>query len=84
MRRFGESAGGVGARLRGFEDRLRKLGAVGAWLCFVLLLSLAAVPTASAQTVTYIHADALGSVLTKSDADGNVVARITTSPVALS
>ncbi len=73
MRKFGGAAGGVSTRFRGVEDRVRKLGAVGAWLCFVLLLGLAAVPTASAQTVTYIHTDALGSVVAKSDANGNVM-----------
>jgi len=80
MRRFGGAAGGVSTRFRGVEDRVRKLGAVGAWLCSVLLLGLAAVPTASAQTVTYIHTDALGSVVAKSDANGNVIERITYEP----
>ncbi|WP_457322176.1 RHS repeat-associated core domain-containing protein [Stenotrophomonas sp. P5_B8] len=70
----------MSTRFRGVEDRVRKLGAVGAWLCFVLLLGLAAVPTASAQTVTYIHTDALGSVVAKSDANGNVIERITYEP----
>ncbi|WP_312236047.1 RHS repeat-associated core domain-containing protein [Stenotrophomonas sp.] len=37
-------------------------------------------PTASAQTVTYIHTDALGSVVAKSDANGNVIERITYEP----
>ena len=80
MRRFGETASGVSSRFGRFKDTVRKLGAVGAWLCFVLLLGLAAVPTASAQTVTYIHTDALGSVVAKSDANGNVIERITYEP----
>ena len=80
MRRYGEAAGGVSTRFRRCKDQVRKLGAVGAWLCFVLLLGLAAVPTASAQTVTYIHTDALGSVVAKSDANGNVIERITYEP----
>lgn len=73
--RFGGSAGGVEARFRGFEIRFQKLSAVGAWLCLVLLLGLADVSTASAQTVTYIHTDALGSVVAESDANGNVIKR---------
>lgn len=80
MRRFGETASGVSSRFGRFKDTVRKLGAVGAWLCFVLLLGLAAVPTASAQTVTYIHTDALGSVVAKSYANGNVIERITYEP----
>lgn len=80
MRRFGRAAGGVSTRFRGVEERVRQLGGAGAWLCFVLLLGLAAVPTASAQTVTYIHTDALGSVVAKSDANGNVIERITYEP----
>ena len=73
MRTFGGAAGGVSTRFRGVEDRVRKLGAVGAWLCFVLLLGLAAVPTASAQTVTYMHTDSLGPLVAKSDAKGSVI-----------
>jgi len=80
MRRFGGATGGVSTRFRAVEDRVGKLGAVGAWLCFVLLLGLAAVPTASAQTVTYIHTDALGSVVAKSDASGKVIERISYEP----
>lgn len=33
MRRFGGAAGGVSSRFRGFEDRVRKSGALGSWLC---------------------------------------------------
>jgi len=80
MRSFGEAASGVSPRFRGFEDRVRKLSAVGAWLCFVLSLGLTAVPTASAQTVTYIHTDALGSVVAESDANGNVIKRYDYEP----
>ncbi|MEN5101772.1 RHS repeat-associated core domain-containing protein [Stenotrophomonas sp. TWI809] len=36
--------------------------------------------TASARTVTYIHTDALRSVVAKSDANGNVIERITYEP----
>ena len=80
MRRYGGAAGGVSTRFRGVEDRVRKLGAVGARLSCVLLLGLAAVPTASAQTVTYIHTDALGSVVAESDANGNVIKRYDYEP----
>ncbi|PZS67843.1 hypothetical protein A7X75_16155 [Stenotrophomonas maltophilia] len=76
MRMFGGTAGGVSNRLRKFEDRIRKLGAMGAWLCCVLLMGLGLSPTAIAQTtVTYIHTDALGSVVAESDANGNVTKR---------
>jgi RHS repeat-associated protein len=80
MGSFGGTASGVLTRFRGFEDRIRKLGALGAWLSWVLLLGVAAVPTASAQTVTYIHTDALGSVVAKSDANGNVIERYDYEP----
>lgn len=74
MRRFGGTASGVSARLRGFGDRIRKLGALGAWLCCVLLIGLGPSQSALAQTtVTYIHTDALGSVVAESDANGNVI-----------
>jgi len=76
MRRFGGAAGGVSTRFRGFEDRIRKLGASGAWLCYVLLIGFGLSPVAIAQeTVTYIHTDALGSVVAESDANGNVIKR---------
>ncbi|WP_313207225.1 RHS repeat-associated core domain-containing protein [Stenotrophomonas sp.] len=81
MRRFGGTAGGVSSRFRGFEDRVRKLGAFGTWLCCVLLISLGVSPAAVAQTtVTYIHTDALGSVVAESDANGNVIKRYDYEP----
>ncbi|MNV50584.1 tRNA(Glu)-specific nuclease WapA precursor [compost metagenome] len=70
----------MSTRFRGFEDRIRKLGALGAWLCFVVLLGLAAVPTAGARTVTYIHTDALGSVVAERDANGKVIKRYDYQP----
>ncbi len=61
---------------RGFEDRIRQLGAIGAWLCCVLLIGFGLSPAAIAQErVTYIHPDALGSVVAESDANGNVIKR---------
>ena len=81
MRRFGGTAGGVSTRFRGFEDRIRKLGAFGTWLCCVLLIGLGVSPAAIAQTtVTYIHTDALGSVVAESDANGNVIKRYDYEP----
>ncbi|MGF6418241.1 RHS repeat-associated protein [Stenotrophomonas sp. AN71] len=81
MRRFGGTAGGVFTRFRGFEDRIRRLGAFGAWLCCVLLIGLGLPPSAIAQTtVTYIHTDALGSVVAESDANGNVIKRYDYEP----
>ncbi len=76
MRTFGETAGGVSTRFRRFEDRIRKSGVFGTWLCCVLLIGLGVSPAAMAQTtVTYIHTDALGSVVAESDANGNVIKR---------
>lgn len=76
MRRFGGTAGGVSTSFRGVEDQIHKLGALGAWLCCVLLIGLGLSPAAIAhETVTYIHPDALGSVVAESDANGNVIKR---------
>lgn len=58
----------------------RKLSAAGAWLCCVLLVGMTLVPTGRAQTVTYIHTDALGSVVAESDANGNVTKRYDYEP----
>ena len=81
MRRFGGTAGGVSTRFRGFEDRIRKLRALGTWLCCALLIGLGVSPAAMAQTtVTYIHTDALGSVVAESDASGNVIKRYDYEP----
>jgi len=65
----------------GVEDQIHKLGALGAWLCCVLLIGLGVSPAAVAQTtVTYIHTDALGSVVAESDANGNVIKRYDYEP----
>lgn len=80
MHRLGGNVGGVSNRRKGFEDRFRKLGAVGAWLCCVLLIGLGLLPSAIAQTVTYIHTDGLGSVVAESDANGNVIKRYDYEP----
>lgn len=58
---------------------IRRAGA----LCLRTLVTGAAVLSAmpaTAQTVTYIHTDALGSVVAESDADGNVVKRYDYEP----
>jgi len=80
MRRFGGSAGSTFALRREVENFFRKLSVVGAWLCCVLLVSMTLVPSARAQTVTYIHTDALGSVVAESDANGNVIKRYDYEP----
>lgn len=81
MRRFGGTASGVSTRFRRIEDRVRKLGAFGTWLCCVLLIGLGVSPAAMAQTtVIYIHTDALGSVVAESDANGNVIKRYDYEP----
>ncbi|MEL3952950.1 MULTISPECIES: RHS repeat-associated core domain-containing protein [Gammaproteobacteria] len=70
----------MSTRFREIGGRLRKLGVIGGWLCCALLC-LGLSPCAIAQTtVTYIHTDALGSVVAKSDANGNVIERITYEP----
>ncbi len=81
VRRFGGTAGGLSTRFRGFEDRFRKSGAFCTWLCCVLLIGLGVSTSAIAQTtVTYIHTDALGSVVAESDANGNVIKRYEYEP----
>lgn len=68
-------------RFKGFEDRVRKPGAVGAWLCCMLLTGVDLSPFALAQiTVRYIHADALGSVVAERDASGKVIKRYDYEP----
>ncbi|MET4597048.1 RHS repeat-associated protein [Stenotrophomonas sp. 2694] len=81
MHRFGGTAGGVSARFRACGDRSRKWGALGTWLCCVLLIGFGLSSAAIAQTaVTYIHTDALGSVVAESDANDNVIKRYDYEP----
>ncbi len=80
MHGFGESASSTFTRCRDVESVFRKLSVVGAWLCCVLLVGMTLVPPARAQTVTYIHTDALGSVVAESDANGNVIKRYDYEP----
>jgi len=84
MHRFGGTPGSVYARFRRFEFRSGKLIAMGAWFCFALLMGQTFVETASAQKVTYIHTDSLGSVVARTDANGNVSGRIANEPYGLS
>lgn len=45
-------------------------------LCLlVFIVAAGAVPGVAAQTVTYIHTDALGSVVAETDVNGNVINR---------
>ncbi|MFL9583447.1 RHS repeat domain-containing protein [Stenotrophomonas sp. AB1(2024)] len=60
------------------KQRFPGLAKVAAHLV-CLLIVLAAWP-AGAQTVTYVHTDALGSVVAKTDANGNVVERYDYEP----
>lgn len=74
-----EKLEGTGRRaspgLWGLAKRFGRRGLMGAWLCCVLLVNLAQSPSASAETVTYVHTDALGSVVAETDANGNVIKR---------
>ncbi|WP_414715991.1 RHS repeat domain-containing protein [Stenotrophomonas rhizophila] len=49
-------------------------------IAFVLLIGMPLAEPAHAQTVTYIHTDALGSVVAESDASGNVIKRYNYEP----
>ncbi|MDN8644502.1 RHS repeat-associated core domain-containing protein [Stenotrophomonas indicatrix] len=81
MHRFGGTVGGVSTRFGRIESRIRKLGSLGAWLGCALVIGLGVSPSAIAQeTVTYIHTDALGSVVAESDANGNVIKRYVYEP----
>ncbi|WP_414538761.1 RHS repeat-associated core domain-containing protein [Stenotrophomonas forensis] len=81
MHRSEGAASPVLTCFRGFENRIGKLGTLGAWLCCVLLIGLGVSPPAIAQEmVTYIHTDALGSVVAESDAGGNVIKRYDYEP----
>jgi RHS repeat-associated protein len=59
---------------------LTKLGISASWKCFVLLVTLLVATTTTAQTVTYIHTDALGSIVAETDEDGHVIKRYDYEP----
>lgn len=76
MRRFGRAIGNSLSRFRRRKGDARALGAVGIWLLCLLLIGFGLSPSAIGQTtVTYIHTDALGSVVAESDANGIVTKR---------
>ncbi|WP_343239059.1 hypothetical protein [Stenotrophomonas sp. GD03993] len=50
------------------------------WLFCLALMILLLAGTAEAQTVTYIHTDALGSVVAESDEKGDVIRRYDYEP----
>lgn len=64
----------------GLAKRFPKRTPMGTWLSCIPMMSLALAPSASAETVTYIHTDALGSVVAETDANGNVVKRYDYEP----
>lgn len=61
-------------------SRLLRQTSLRTWLGCTAPLALLVGPTASAQRITYIHTDALGSVVAESDEDGNVVKRYDYEP----
>lgn len=67
---------------RGLTERVlhRPKSLMSAWLCCAMIIGLAWVPSASAQTFTYYHTDPLGSVVAKTDESGNVIERIDYEP----
>ena len=80
MRRIHGSACGKSAGIQRFDDRRRRYGFIDTGRCCILLFSALLTQSASAQTVTYVHTDALGSVVAETDADGNVIRRYDYTP----
>jgi RHS repeat-associated protein len=62
------------------EHFFRPAAVICAWIYGVVLLGLLGAGSAAAQTVTYIHTDALGSVVAETDANGNVIKRYDYEP----
>lgn len=62
------------------RSNVQGISAFVAQLCHAAMLGLLLICTASGQTVTYLHTDALGSVVARSDANGNVIERVTFEP----
>lgn len=58
----------------------RRTKRVPKWLAAIAMAVLTFVGTATAQTVTYIHTDALGSPVAETDASGNVIKRYAYEP----
>ncbi|QHB70584.1 RHS repeat-associated core domain-containing protein [Stenotrophomonas sp. 364] len=80
MQSYVGAVGAMSIRRRWLEGGSLKLRCIAAWLCCVLLVGWSLVPTASAQTVTYIHTDALGSVVAETNANGSVIKRYDYEP----
>ncbi len=80
MRRIEIQAGGRPARFGGIEGRAGKLLTDVALRCCILVVGLVLSIPVVAQTVTYIHTDALGSVVAESGANGNVIKRYAYEP----
>lgn len=80
MQSYVGALGAMSIRRRWLDEGSLKLPGVAAWLCGVLLAGLSLMQTSSAQTVTYIHTDALGSVVAETDAGGNVTKRYDYEP----
>lgn len=81
MREFERAAGAATGGRGKWQIHLKTVSALGAWLFWALLVGLGVSPVAIAQTtVTYIHTDALGSVVAESDANGNVIKRYDYEP----
>lgn len=58
----------------------RKTKRVPKWLAAIAMAVVTFVGTASAQTITYLHTDALGSPVAETDASGNVIKRYAYEP----
>ncbi len=80
MRSFGIGVGGKLNRLDGSDVRHQALSIPSPRLCGVLLIGFGCSSPAVAQTVTYIHTDALGSVVAESDVNANVIKRYDYEP----
>jgi len=80
MQNYEGTLGAMSIWRRWLEEESLKLPGVAAWLCCVLLVGVSLTQTASAQTVTYIHTDALGSVVAETDANGSVIKRYDYEP----
>lgn len=80
MNAFGRRVAGAFAHLAAVATNRLRSGSVPLWSC-ALVAGLSWLAPASAQTtVRYLHTDALGSVVAKTDANGNVIERMTYEP----
>jgi len=67
-----------------FDPKLGRRRLERALSCLICLLTVLLTWPASAQTVLYVHTDALGSVVAKTDVNGNVVERYDYEPYGAS